>query len=286
METTLGEPDALGRIDALVPAPSGARRARREIVRALSRGAFGAALSMLRTAARRPDLGAEKILSRRHRFVLICNPKVASRSLMTALLRMDPEAELVHGQSLDALYAARPEARDWFSFAFVRHPFDRTLSFWWEMQFHRYHPDKLHDFLLVAVREKKRRWLSRFHGAGSIAGFDDFCLWLNTPWGSDAFADRHFLSQRAQLCCADGRRPDFIGRFETLDADFRRASARVGMPAPDLPALNAMAGWRAPPAAAAVARALVVPGLTGRNKALIARRYAEDFALGGYNAGR
>lgn len=281
-----GQLERLRKLAAIARAPFGGGDIGRAIARAAARGEFAAALGMARTAARRPDLGAEKVLSRRHRFVWICNPKVASRSIMAALLRADPEAEVVHGQSLDALYAARPEARNWFSFAFVRHPFDRTLSFWWEMQFHGRHPDKLHDFLLVAVREKKRRWLSRFHGAGRIAGFDDFCLWLNTPWGSDAFADRHFLSQRAQICRADGLRPDFIGRFETLEADFRRAAARTGMPAPGLPAFNAMAGWRAPPAAAAAARDLVAPGLTVRNKALIVRRYAEDFALGGYDAER
>lgn len=285
-ETESGKLERLRKLAAIARAPFGGGDIGRAIARASARGELAAAFGMARTAARRPDLGAEKILSRRYGFVWICNPKAASRSLIAALRRADPEAEVVRGESLDALYAARPEARGWFSFAFVRHPFDRTLSFWWEMQFHRRHPDKFHDPSRVAGREEKRRWLSRFHGAGDAAGFDDFCLWLNTPWGSDAFADRHFLSQRAQICRADGSRPDFIGRFETLEADFRRAAARVGMPAPDLPALNAMAGWRAPPAAAAAARDLVAPGLTARNKALIARRYAEDFALGGYDAGR
>ncbi len=281
-----GRLERLRKLAAIARAPFGGGDVGRAIARAAARGEFAAAFGMARTAARRPDLGAEKVLSRRYRFVWICNPKAASRSLIAALRRADPEAEVVRGASLDALYAARPEARGWFSFAFVRHPFDRTLSFWWETQFHRRHPDKFHDPSRAEGREEKRRWLSRFHGAGRIAGFDDFCLWLNTPWGSDAFADRHFLSQRAQICRADGRPPDFIGRFETLEADFRRAAAQVGMPAPGLPALNAMAGWRAPPAAAAAARALVAPGLTVRNKALIARRYAEDFALGGYDAGR
>ena len=285
-ETDFGKLERLRKLAAIARAPFGGGDIGRAIVRAAAQGEIAAAFGMARTAARRPDLGAEKILSRRYRFVWICNPKAASRSLIAALRRADPEAEVVHGESLDALYAARPEARGWFSFAFMRHPFDRTLSYWWEMRFHRRHPDKLHDPARVAVREEKRRWLSRFHGVGSDAGFDDFSLWLNTPWGSDAFADRHFLSQRAQICRADGRPPDFIGRFETLEADFRRAAARIGMPAPDLPALNAMAGWRVPPAAAAAARDLAASGLTARNKALIARRYAEDFALGGYDAGR
>ena len=46
---------------------------------------FETARAIYRTAMRRTDLRAEKIVSNRYRFVWLCNPKVASRSMIDAL---------------------------------------------------------------------------------------------------------------------------------------------------------------------------------------------------------
>ena len=227
---------------------------------AVEAGDDAAALALVSTAGRRADLRAEKIVSRRYRFVWLCNPKAASRSLIAALREADPGAELVRGRTLEEVLAARPGAREYFRFAFVRHPWHRTRSF---------HADK---HALARTDRHARRWfIAPWHGLRTGMGLDAFCRWLDTPCGADAFADRHWLSQHRQLRDTDGRLPDFVGRYETLDGDWRRVTERLCMPYVALRRLNAR-----PPRPAA-------PEEPERaTLAILRRRYAADFALGGY----
>ncbi len=249
------------------------------MVGALSHGRFDVR-RMAYTATRAPDLRAEKVVSRKYRYLWLCVPKVASRSIMRALCSTDPDAEVVHGARISDLYAIRPEARGYHSFAFVRHPFDRTLSFYRELHVaHRIYTgeQRLHK------AEKRQSFFRQFYGLAETRNFDDVCEWLNTPYGSDVFADRHFLSQHMQIRLEDGRLPDFIGRFENLDADLNRVAAYLGMPALQLPMLNTASGWTTTPEAWRAARPQLAAQLTERNRALLAKRYADDFELFGYS---
>ena len=214
------------------------------------------------TALRRPDLRAEKILSRRYRFLWICVPKAASRSLIAALRAADPDAELFSGRTLRDIFAARPEARRYFSFAFMRHPGRRALSFWGD-QYVR----------LAGTPAAYRDFIAPYHGVREGMPFAEFCRWLDTPYGSDAFADRHWLSQHRQIRLPGGGLPDFIGRVERLDADWRVLSARLGLPPRALPKLRT-----GPPSVTAAEQ------LDDETAALLRRRYAEDFRIGGYDA--
>ena len=228
---------------------------------ALAAGDPDAALALVSTVGRRADRRAEKIVSHRYRFLWICNPKAASRSIIRALRAADPDAELIRKRTLDEILDRRPALRAYFSFAFVRHPMGRTRSF---------HADKhglaLHD-------RRARRWfIEPWHGLHLGMRFPEFCRWLATPAGSDAFADRHWLSQHAQIRTREGRRPDFVGRWETLEEDWRTVTTSTGMPHRALPRLNAR---REPAPAPDEAE-------TPEVVALLRRRYAEDFRLWGY----
>lgn len=64
----------------------------RDVAGALGRRRFGDAARMARAAARRPDVFAEKIVSRKYKFLWLCNPKVASRSIIVSLLILAPFA--------------------------------------------------------------------------------------------------------------------------------------------------------------------------------------------------
>lgn len=268
----------LSRLIRTLTAAAAHRAVAREVAAALARAAFDDAKRMARTMSGSSDLQAEKVVSHKHRFVWLCNPKVASRSIKTTLLDADPAAE-VHEASMSDLYARRPEVRSYYSFAFVRHPFTRALSFHSELHF----SSRICAGEQLPVKEAKRRAiLARCYGLEGTNDFDAYCRWLNMPWGSDAFADRHFLSQHVQIRLDDRRLPDFVGRYENLDADFRRVAARLGIDAPALPVLNTLAGWQAPPEALASARSAAEARLTEQNKALLRARYAEDLALYGY----
>ncbi len=283
----------------------------RDIAGALSSGAFGDARRMVHTARRSPDLRSEKMVSRKYRCLWLCNPKVGSRSIMAALRTADPDIEVIRDQPIRDICALRPEVKDYYSFAFVRHPFQRALSFYWEVFFspeiyaedyHRYRKKEDPTYFDPVARRSVSTWLSPresaspmgkekkrqsvFHGYYGLKetdGFGDFCQWLNTPWGSDSFAERHFLSQHMQIRLGDGRLPDFIGRFENIDADLNRVAAYLGMPPLALPMLNTMDGWQSTPAALNAARRARNAQLTERNRALLRTRYAEDFELGGYS---
>ena len=229
------------------------------LVAAIDAADDAAALALLSTAGRRPDLRAEKIVSRSYRYLWICNPKAASRSIIAALRGADPGARLIRNRTLEEVLAAHPEAREYFRFAFLRHPVDRTWSFW---------ADK--HMLALSDRDAHRWFIAPYYGVSADMGFEAFCRWLDTPFGSDAFADRHWLSQHRQLQDGDGRLPEFLGRYERLDADWRTVCERLGLPFRALPRLNPRPeGCEAAPPDADTA-------------ALLRRRYAEDFRIGGY----
>ena len=252
----------------------------KDIARELKRGRLAAARGIARTARRRPDLGAEKIVSREYGYIWLCNPKVASRSIMATLCAITPDAEVFKGHSVARIFALRPETRRYYRFGFVRHPFARALSFHAEL--HRFAQHWRSGSELAQKREKRDRLCDRCHGLADTIAFDDYCRWLQTPYAADAVADRHFLSQHAQLRGDDGVPLNFIGRFEHLDADFRRVVDRLGLPKAALPKLNATAGWQRLPTARTAAESAAGSCLTPTNKALLAARYAQDLQFGGY----
>ena len=120
-------------VAALALSPLRHPGAAKDIAGALLHADFGKARRMARTAAAPPHHGA-KLLSRKYRFLWMINPKVASRSIMATLRCADPDAEGTGELSVSELYALHPEARDYCSFAFVRHPFSRALSLYCDMQ--------------------------------------------------------------------------------------------------------------------------------------------------------
>ena len=251
------------------------RRVVRDVTTTLARGAFGDTGHIVRTVSLRPDLRAEKIVSHKHRYLWLCNPKVASRSIKTTLLAADPAAE-IHHASIFEVYKKHPEVRSYYTFGFVRNPFTRALSFHAEL--HVSHRRCAGEERSVK-KAKHRVFIKKFYGLAETGDFGAYCRWLNTPYGSDAFADRHFLSQHVQIRLEDGRLPDFIGRLENIDEDWKRIALRVGMPATRLPMLNTMTGWSSSSDAVKSARAVMSAHLTDRNRGLLATRYADDLSL-------
>lgn len=232
------------------------------------------------------DVRAEKIVSHRYRYVWLCVPKVASRSLIRGLKAVDPEAELMIQKNIAEVYEAHPEARDYHSFAFVRHPFRRALSFFSEIFLFsdQYFADSPHAQTPQRLKkEKLQNFTNTFPGLAKVKDFDDYCRWLLTPFGSDLFGERHFLSQHLQIRLEDGRLPDFVGRHETLDKDLAKVSATIGMPIPSLPMLNTMSGWEGRPDSLKADRAAREAYLTRRCRTLLKRRYGDDLKLFGYS---
>lgn len=219
------------------------------------------------------------VLSRKYRCVWIRITKNASTSILAALLATDPDCVMLRVERGE-LYERYPEALDWFTFAFLRHPFSRALSFWSDVHYARWDPAPLPTKL-----EKRARKLERCYGLAETVDFDAYCAWLHTPYGADAYTDVHVMSQSVWISAAAearGRPPDFIGRVEQLDADWAKVVGEIGLPCPHLPVLHSLAGWERSRGDLDTGRAARSLHLTEHNKALLASRYADDLALGGY----
>ena len=239
-----------------------------DLAAALRKGDRCRAFAIASIARRSPDTRAEKIVSHRHRFLWVCNPKVASRSIIWALRAADPDALLIRGATVEDIHRTWPVTLDYYAFAFVRHPCTRTYSF---------HADKL-----VGAGAKNHPLPAAHHGLAETRTFADACAWLGTPYGSDAFADRHWLSQHRQIRLPDSRLPDYVGRFERLDEDFATVARHLGLPTTDLPVLNTQAGWTATAEVAAALREATAARLSDDTRAQLRERYAEDFGLWDY----
>ena len=217
------------------------------------------------------------MISRRYRFVWISNEKVGSRSLIAALFGVDPDAEWTANTSIADIHATYPETRNYFSFAFIRNPFDRAISS--HSHLHHFHNVPF----LHGGMEHKRYHLSRYYGLAETRHFDAYCEWLNSPYGSDQYAARFFRSQHLVIRMGRDRLPDFVGRLENFRADLDHVASHVGSAEPALPMLNTMAGWRTTPEVMRAARSKAAVQLTDRNRALLRKRYEGDFMLGGYS---
>ncbi len=134
------------------------------------------------------------------------------------------------GHSPEHAHAARvrefdPAAwRDYFTFAFVRNPFERAVSdYCWR------------------IRKTGRRDL----------GFGEFLDRMARADFSDRAVPRHFDNWPIYTI-DDEIAVDFVGRFERLDQDLARVFERIGLPAPALPHAKASsdrcpaAGWYGP----------------------------------------
>lgn len=95
---------------------------------------------------------------------------------------------------------------------------------------------------------------------------------MTSPWGDDESANAHWRSRNVPLTNPDGGlMVNFIGKFESLDEDWRSVLGYIGLPYTELPRLRARREGSEPPTS-------LTPELAGR----VARRYADDYRLGGY----
>src|SRR5690606_33093610 len=105
-------------------------------------------------------------------------------------------------------YVSPLQFAEYFKFAFVRNPWDRVVSMY------------------------------KWHGFHQICSFRSFVaheltgwLWRNKHW---------FVRPQCDFVCDDDGRllVDYVGRYETLQADFDVVCERLGLPPTPLPRVN------------------------------------------------
>jgi hypothetical protein len=116
--------------------------------------------------------------------------------------------------------------RDYFKFAFVRNPWDRLLSCYFDKV--------VRKRLVPKVAASAVRAGVEFYANMPFAEFVEAVH--QTP---DESANAHFRSQYLTVCGPEGKpMADFVGRFENLREDFARVAEEIGVPGLELPERN------------------------------------------------
>jgi len=175
------------------------------------------------------------VKSRRERFIFIHIQKTAGASIREDLLAQVADAEKVCGTHDGAREIIREVGRDeWrscFTFAFVRNPWERLVS-WWTMIDRRRPRVPLYKYSPLA-RPRLKLWRYALRNARTFDEFVTDCVATVVDHdGVKSFA----RPQLDYLIDADGREcVDYVGRFERLDEHYGEIRDRLGLARRRLP---------------------------------------------------
>lgn len=200
----------------------------------------------------------QKLCSHRYKFIYIRTPKVASSSIQSVLKKIDPTL-VSYNMTLDEVYTHFPETKQYFVFAFMRHPLSKLISCW------------RNKIMLPTENRGINTYASHYYGLYEHMSFVAFCEWLCSAWGADKLADSHWISQHKFFTSSYKAAPDFIGKYENLDADWQKLTEILGLPYIELPIYNKSKNAR--------------PNvdLPANLLSKIYQRYQYDYEIGQYN---
>jgi hypothetical protein len=182
--------------------------------------------------------GAAMLINSLRKFIFVHVQKNAGLSVEKALLAQFPDSHVWHGRHGRAIEGLREMDRaEWdghFSFAFVRNPWDRMVS-WYEMI------DEARKKLSLLQRRCQKPFRSDLWNY-AITHSHDFDSFLEncTETIFDLGCEKSFVFNQADYLTDDGGSiaVDFIGRFENIAADTGHVFAELGMGSTRLPNIN------------------------------------------------
>lgn len=174
------------------------------------------------------NLNGDSFYSEKANALFHCVPKVASRSILNLCAESFPDGYCVKEKRLPkaAFYEGLKQSP--FSFAFVRHPIERAVSFYF---------DKCVNY---DGSEGKKQMFSRYSQLKPEMTIKEFIAWLGSGEGRDTAADHHFCSQHLFTHSRNWRKcVDFIGYFNKLNEGISHVWTQLEREVPILPHLNA-----------------------------------------------
>jgi hypothetical protein len=209
------------------------------------------------------------LISKKKRFIFVHVQKTAGTSLRNVLRKYAPDACKWHGRHGHASSGIAEIGREqwdrYFSFGFVRNPWDRLVS----------HYCMITDRIAELTPEQRRQarpfkvelWNYVLHFSDDFESFLDNCTGLIRDRGcykSFLFNQIDYLTDEQGEVAVD-----FIGRFENFEADANLVLERIGIEA-KVPVLNTSC------------RSDYRDYYTPRTRELVARRFARDIEAFGY----
>ncbi len=162
------------------------------------------------------------IISDSHRLVFVHVQKTGGVTLTNLLKAQLPDVRSVSKRHapLRAILRKEPALADYWTFGFVRNPWDRMVS-WWSM---------IENWRSWSERKQidiDDRWNDMWRTASTYESFEQFVV-----EGPESFV--RLRRNQIDYLRTRNRRADFIGRTENLDADTRHALEHVGLNAEGL----------------------------------------------------
>ncbi len=210
------------------------------------------------------------IISEKGKFIFVHVQKTAGISIEGVLLNSYPDARIWHGRHGHARDAIREIGREawneYFSFAFIRNPWDRLVS-WYAMIQDRM--KKLPPSKQTAEEPfESPFWNHAVRDAHDFESFLEKCtsvIYERGCFKSYAFNQADYISDD------DGNNAvSFVGRFENLSSDVQKVFDRLDLVIDKLPQTNISQ------------HKSYVHYYTPKTRDLIARRFERDIKLFGY----
>lgn len=233
------------------------------------------------------------ILSVKHEFIYFANARTATTSLESVLRELDETAVLL--PELSEFWNADPFLRTqnlkhirpcllkpfldenawngYFKFTFVRNPWDWCLS----QYFRQYmRANTRFDPRILARPKELLKFLRRRGDARRFEKFGDEefeRIWKRMKRFRGIESDENYFQSRFVVDDEGREMLDFVGRFESLEADTRSVLDRLELGPAKIPRLNTSRG-----------KTDFTKYYTESSKQLVAERYARDIGVLGYRA--
>lgn len=180
------------------------------------------------------------------KFIQIAIPRTASTTISDALENRTYSDPKEHHCTIKEAISKYPEAKDFYKFSFVRNPFDKLVSIYFEFRKNRkcqYSEKRVIDIELlsefdigVIVDHFRNNTMfgvedivnkaQTIHSATDTENFRNFCKNLKT---STRMKDLFFKPQFDYISIDGTNVMDYIGKFENLKEDWSHIRAEIGM---------------------------------------------------------
>ncbi|HEY5412170.1 MAG TPA: sulfotransferase family protein [Caulobacteraceae bacterium] len=203
-------------------------------------------------------MSGESMLGPGQRYLWLCIPKNASRSIATMLGDAGAARLMESYQGPLTGEWASANLQPLYVFAFVRNPYARALSAW------------LNKVRPAPPSHNAAALHARHPGLRSGMDFDEFVQWLGGAYPRGQI-DKHWAIQSDFICGNEGPKTDFVGRVETLEADMAALAEMTGDLGP-VPRKNVTQKSEGPTEEA----------ISRRSRDVLHSIYREDFERFGY----